>query len=96
MRRRYSEDQWQAWISEQEASGESIASFCRSRDLPENSFYHWRKRLAEQPVFVPVSVMGNQDIEIRFPGDITMCVPRDEDAVRLIVDALRDRERGSC
>lgn len=101
MRRRYSVDQWRLWIAEQSDRGETVASFCREKGIPENSFYRWRKKLSDQPidsaaVFVPVSVVGNQGFEIRFPGDITMSVPRDEDAVRLIVDVLRDQEGSSC
>ena len=94
MRRRYSGDQWRSWLEEQATSGLSISAFCLEHDLPENSFYYWRKKFAgersqDEPLFVPVSVASQGDFEVRFPHGVSMKVPRDAEAVRLIVDALR-------
>ena len=46
MRRRYSREQWRLWLGEQAASGLSISAFCLEHDVPENSFYYWRKKFA--------------------------------------------------
>jgi hypothetical protein len=40
---------WQALLSEQEQSGQSVAAWCRARGLEPVSFYLWRKRLSRQP-----------------------------------------------
>jgi len=47
---------WQSLVSEQEESGQSIAAFCRTRELHESLFYYWKKRLqqAATPAFVEV------------------------------------------
>jgi len=49
---------WRSLVSEQEASGQSIAAFCRTRELRESLFYYWKRRLkqAETPPFVEVQV----------------------------------------
>ena len=85
---------WRGLIDEQSSSGESIAAFCRRRDLSQASFYSWRKRLRESegPQFVPVSVIGCSELEVQFPCGVTMRVPRDHELVRCVVDVLRDRE----
>jgi hypothetical protein len=49
---------WGNLASEQEASGQSIAGFCRARGLPKSQFYYWKKQLREvaTPPFVQVQV----------------------------------------
>ena len=97
MRRRYSREQWRSWLAEQSGSGLSISTFCLQNDIPENSFYYWRKKFADEesqvgqanPLFLPVSVVSQGEFEVRFPRGVSMKVPRDTEAVRLIVDALR-------
>jgi len=37
--RRHSAEQWSAWIDEQRDSGQTIAAFCGSIGVSENSFY---------------------------------------------------------
>ena len=39
------ERQWRGLITEQRQSGESVRAFCRSRELREASFYHWRQKI---------------------------------------------------
>ena len=102
MRRRFSRDQWRSWLDEQATSGLSISAFWLQRDVPENSFYYWRKKFAGEPhqaakassAFVPVSVVSPSDFEVRFPHGVSMKIPWDAEAVRLIVDTLLNRERG--
>ena len=101
MRRRYSRDQWRSWLDEHASSGLSISAFCLERDVPENSFYYWRNKLAgeasqdgeAESLFVPVSVVSQKDFEVRFRHGVSMKVPRDAEAVRWVVDALR---QGDC
>ena len=57
-------DYWREVIREQEASGQSIAAFCRQRGIGPASFYSWRTKLCQQvdPVgrqaakFVPIEL----------------------------------------
>lgn len=85
---------WRGLLDEQSSSGESIAAFCRRRDVSQASFYSWRKRFRESEAasFVSVSVVGGSELEVQFPCGVTMRVPRDYELVRCVVAALRDRE----
>ena len=49
---------WQSLVSEQQESGQSVAAFCRARELHKSQFYYWNKRLREAaaPEFVEVRV----------------------------------------
>jgi transposase-like protein len=38
---------WQRIVREQQASGLSVAAFCRRRGLTQPSFYAWRRRLRQ-------------------------------------------------
>lgn len=51
-------EKWQSLLSEQAESGQSVAGFCRARQVPESQFYYWKKRLQEAapPPFVEVQV----------------------------------------
>jgi len=53
---------WQSLFSEQEQSGQSVAAFCRTRELAESRYYYWKKRLqqAAMPQFVEVQVAKPQ------------------------------------
>ena len=55
------EARWRALIAEQQASGQSVAAFCRERDLRDGPFYEWKKRLrppkAEAEPFVAVQLV---------------------------------------
>ena len=83
MRRRFSRTQWRSWLDEQATSGLSISAFCVEHDVPENSFYYWRKKFAgersqdahAERLFVPVSVVSQNDFEVRFPDGVSMKVP---------------------
>jgi hypothetical protein len=52
------EVQWRGLVSEQVASGKSVAAFCRERGLRVWQFYEWKKRLRppETAAFVAVEV----------------------------------------
>jgi hypothetical protein len=49
---------WRSLVSEQKESGQSIAAFCRTRELRKCQFYYWKKRLREvaRPSFVEMQV----------------------------------------
>jgi hypothetical protein len=47
--------QWHALFEEQRSSGLSVTEWCRRRGIEKNTFYGWRKRLAETPVFAASS-----------------------------------------
>ena len=98
-RRRYSRDQWLGWFSEHRESDLTIGEFCRLKNVSENSFYHWRKKLsgaianatpvsAVAPSFVPVSVLPCSSIEIDLPCGATVRVPTDRSAVDFVLRSL--------
>lgn len=49
---------WRGLVSEQVASGKSVAAFCGERGLRDWQFYEWKKRLrqSEGAAFVAVEV----------------------------------------
>jgi hypothetical protein len=44
-RSRKARQRWQGLLAEQGRSGESVAAFCRGRQLCASHFYWWKKRL---------------------------------------------------
>jgi len=44
-RSRKARRKWQKLISEQERSGQSVAAFCRERELGRSHFFWWKKRV---------------------------------------------------
>ena len=58
MRQRYSAEQWLAWIEQQAASGVTIADFCDSIGVAENTFYVWRRKLRSETVASAISEAG--------------------------------------
>ena len=89
---------WRGLLAEQQASGQSIAGFCRERALPVWQFYEWRKRLrAKTEPFVAVEVvasepaplptpptpMSSAPIEIRLRGGRSVLVGPDFEASHL-------------
>jgi hypothetical protein len=59
---------WRGLLSEQQASGQSIAGFCRERLLPVWQFYEWRKRLrAKTEPFVAVEVVASEPAPLSTP-----------------------------
>lgn len=54
---------WRELLSAQQASGQSIAAYCREHDVRAWQFYEWKKRLrqSEAPSFVAVSVKVEEE-----------------------------------
>lgn len=44
-RSRKARRKWQELVSEQARSGQSVAAFCRERDLSRSHFWWWKRRL---------------------------------------------------
>jgi len=87
---------WRGLISEQAASGKSVAAFCGERDLRAWQFYEWKKRLrdADAPEFVEVAVRPEAEvtpppsrresaIEVRLRNGRSLLVDRGFDANHL-------------
>jgi transposase-like protein len=51
-------EKWRAVVSEQIASGQSVAAFCKARGVTSSQLFAWKKRLrgAEKAQFVEVQV----------------------------------------
>src|ERR1039457_27646 len=63
--------EWSGFVSEQVASGKSVAAFCRERGLRVWQFYEWKKRL-RQPETAPfVAVEGSRAEAPSRPGPRT-------------------------
>jgi len=93
------EARWRALIAEQQASGRSVAAFCRERGLRDGPFYEWKKRLrpheAEPFIAVeiaavettatplPVVPMSSVPIEIRLQNGRSLLVGPDFEAEHL-------------
>jgi hypothetical protein len=79
---------WRGLVSEQKQSGQSVAAFCRERDLRSGQFFAWKKRLrdAETPKFVavevapvadrkrPASAVHSGAVEVRLGGGRSLAV----------------------
>ena len=59
---------WRGLVSEQVASGQSVAVFCRDRGLKSGQFFAWKKRLreAEAPKFVAIQM--SPPVEAKWPA----------------------------
>lgn len=75
---------WESVVSEWRASGESQASFCRSRKLDLKRFYYWKSRLndSEQSSFVAIGP-GAACVELIAPNGVRVCLPAEVSAERI-------------
>lgn len=91
---------WRDAVAAWRRCGVSVRAFCRRRDLPEASFYFWRRTLQERDeqqataraaTFVPVRVVPDAPVEIVLPSGLVMRVPAGAQAatVATLVAALR-------
>jgi hypothetical protein len=100
--RKRSRNAWTKWrrlISEQKRGGESVASFCRERNLRASHFHWWKRRLREDTTtkFVEVQlaeslagVPGDSQIEVRLQNGRSLVVGRGFDAehVRMLLTVV--------
>ncbi|MEM8665867.1 MAG: transposase [Planctomycetota bacterium] len=90
-RQRYSAEQWAAWFEECDASGLTIAEFCRVKGVSVNSYYVWRRKLrdaASEPAFVAVEIAATNLIQIDLPGGATLRVPNHAESLRPVLEVL--------
>lgn len=91
------QEKWQSLVSEWQASGQSVAAFCRTQEVSESLFHYWKKRLGGEatPQFVelgvakpqlrpkPFPAMLGSAIEVRLSNGRSLMVPPDFDASHL-------------
>ncbi len=88
--------QWQRLVAEQEASGLTVAEFCRRRRISRSHWFAWRRRLnaAGSARFVAVRVAEDQPVcratEVRPGGGRSILLEPGLDAVHLraVLEAL--------
>lgn len=90
---------WREVIRRQQASGLSIAQFCRQEGLAQASFYNWRKKLAtdNKSPFLELqlpNLNNTAPCEIVLP-DCRVVVPPgfDADSLRRLLDVLRQEDK---
>ena len=85
---------WRELMSEQSASGQSVAALCRDRGLHGPQFFFWKKKLSEaaEPSFLQAVVVEQQaasasvacgGIEVRLRGGYSLLVEPGFDAGHL-------------
>ncbi len=85
---------WRSLVSEQIASEQTVAAFCRDRGLRDWQFYDWKKRVrgAEAAKFIPVEVAtvaeqalatAGRAIEVRLPRGRSLVIEPGFDAGHL-------------
>ncbi len=72
-KRTISVERWRRVVAQQQASGLSIAAFCRRQRLSEASFFAWRRKLRDTVGFAEVKLAEEpacvtEGIELRLPG----------------------------
>ena len=101
MRQRFSAQQWAGWFDEFQQSGVTVKEFCKQKDVCQNSFYQWRKKLAiehspadsiPKSPFVPVGIAGAASIEIELPGGAIVRVPNDASSLGPVLKVLHDKK----
>lgn len=95
MRKRYSADQWAAWLEEFDRSGLSVAQFCERIDVGQNSFYFWRRKLKTatgdlKDQFVPVVIQATSQVAIEFPCQAVLRVDNQVESLRPVLQVLAE------
>ena len=95
---RHSRDQWKSWLSEHPSSGLTVAEFCIRQGIQPQSFYRWRRKLAQEEAtssaavqespFVSVSMISMSSIEIDLPCGATVRVPADQSSLERVFRTL--------
>ena len=91
---------WRQIIERQQASGLSIAAFCRSNRVPASSFFAWKRRLAASaagdsaalPAQAPATVPAAAPASC-FPGFVEANIPRPSSTAGTIQVRLRGGRR---
>jgi hypothetical protein len=99
--------EWQQRLIRYEKSRGSINEFCRQEGVSPQSFYLWRKRLAQAAVarhrdaeppegFRRVRLLPAAGVSVQLPGGTHLIVPTsDAESLRLVIEtlALADADR---
>ena len=72
-RARRSRDAWREIIAQQQASGLTVAAFCRRAQLSAVSFFAWRRKLRDAVTFaevklVPPAALEASGVELHLPA----------------------------
>ena len=62
---------WRALVSEQQASGQSVAAFCHARGMTSSQLFAWKKRLREAEAARFVALELSPVPEAQWPGPLT-------------------------
>ncbi len=89
---------WRDAVSAWQSGGLSVRAFCRQRQVPEASFYAWRRELqrreeqspaASPPAFVPMTIVASPTVEVRCPSGHVVTLPHaDIERLRQLFAAL--------
>lgn len=95
------EGYWREVIQDQKASGLSISSFCREREVSPASFFSWRQKLAAgggeevaagKFIAIELSPLSTREscLEVALPNGLRVVVPSrfDADTLRELLDVL--------
>ena len=95
---RRTRDEWRVLVRRQEQSGLSVAEFCRREQTTENSFYRWRRVLADQAeaTFLPLTVVESRRVGIELPCGATVKIAADRQSLREVFAALLSVEVGDA
>jgi transposase-like protein len=95
---RRTRDEWREVVARQEQSGLNVSKFCRRDGVTENSFYRWRRVLADESEarFIPLSIVGRMTVDIELPCGATVKVAADRASLREVFGALLRAEAGDA
>ena len=86
---------WQHRLADQQASGLSIVAWCWQQDIREQTFYYWRKRLANAtpppsaPQWVALETTSSRESELTLQvGSVAITVTPGFDP-HLLTDVVR-------
>jgi hypothetical protein len=92
---------WREALQKQRSSGQTVEAWCREQGVAKQSFYGWRRRLAEPvaastpvpspatPVALPVTIrsLSAAPLEISWPGGVVVRVSAGSD-MKLLRETL--------
>ena len=98
---------WRRRVARQEASGLTVAAFCRQERVSVSLWKYWQREATVVSVappvrpampFAAVEIIPRRSVFLRFPGGATMEIPDDRvDLVRLAIDRMAlQAEAGPC
>ena len=102
---------WRRRLARQEASGLTVAAFCRRERVSVSLWSYWQRQLEREtpgaegtppvrPVmpFTPVEIIPRRSVFVRFPGGASIEIPDDRiDLVRVAIERMAAAsEAGPC